>query len=583
MKRFRRFLLRVRAFCCCCLRPRCLCAANDDTISQSSVEDYQLSGAVLPDLPQDDTDVALVSSESQLKFEAEAPAEPSGASSKEDLANPSEGMKTVEDLKVPVEPEVNLENEALPIPLEDASLSDIPEPEQEELHVNVSTQLDVKTEMETLLDTPEVVSLCDFSVPVQEQHLPTEPEEILEVEALPNPTEVSSLGVLPEPHKDIIQEEPAQDPEPYLEKPAEQDLIASDEVDIILPVSVDERIHRPFPVGLQDFRSCAVLGIGGFGTVLLVEFKERNNFFAIKAIKKAVMIQRNFVARLTYEQQIFQTVSSARHPFLVNLFASFHDDHYIYFVMEYAAGGDLLSNQDNIGGPFPQERAVFYAACIVLALDFLHKNKIVHRDLKLENVVLDKDGFAKLTDFGLSKAGIGFGDRTETRLGTIVYMAPEMVTGQAYTRDADWWSLGVLIYAMLHLEMPFGDGEDEYETMNRIVNGEVEYPTHWSPETISLISQLLIKDPTQRLGSSEEGAKDVMAHPFFKDIDWSKLLQKELRPPFLPPLSGPEDVSNFDQVFTSMDPVLPSPEGPELTEEEQEVFNVFDWEAEWAP
>uniref|UniRef100_A0A8C5M0S5 Protein kinase domain-containing protein n=1 Tax=Leptobrachium leishanense TaxID=445787 RepID=A0A8C5M0S5_9ANUR len=217
---------------------------------------------------------------------------------------------------------------------------------------------------------------------------------------------------------------------------------------------------------------------------------------------------------LTYEQQIFQTVSSARHPFLVNLFASFHDNHYIYFVMEYAAGGDLLSNMDMIGVWGIEHKAIHSHS--------LHCDSLT-------------DPFIFKSLYLMSILGIGFGDRTETRLGTIVYMAPEMATGQAYTRDVDWWSLGVLIYCMLHLEVRI-----HWTSVTFAIS--LSLPCFSAIPTRRTLSELLIKDPTQRLGSSEEGAKDVMAHPFFK-VNWSKLLQKELRPPFLPPLSGPEDVT----------------------------------------
>ncbi|CAH2330321.1 serine threonine- kinase N2-like, partial [Pelobates cultripes] len=152
---------------------------------------------------------------------------------------------------------------------------------------------------------------------------------------------------------------------------------------------------------------------------------------------------------LKHEKNIFQTVSRKRHPFLVNLYASFQTEDLVCFVMEYAAGGDLLSTLINNVVAFTENRAMFYAACCVLGLEFLHKKNIAHRDLKLRNIVVDKDGYAKITDFGLSKQDMGFHDRTNTFCGTLEYMAPEIFERKHYTRSVDWWSLGVVIYVML--------------------------------------------------------------------------------------------------------------------------------------
>ncbi|CAH2297364.1 Serine threonine- kinase N2 [Pelobates cultripes] len=159
---------------------------------------------------------------------------------------------------------------------------------------------------------------------------------------------------------------------------------------------------RGFPMSL-----CAgqrTLWKGGF-RVLLVDHKRTNTTFALKVQKKRKIIASNSIDCLKYEKNIFQTISRIRHPFLVNLFASFQTEDLVCFVMEYAAGGDLMSTLNNNMAAFTESRAMFYAACCVLGLEFLHQNKIAHRDLKLRNIVVDKDGYAKITDFGLSKQG----------------------------------------------------------------------------------------------------------------------------------------------------------------------------------
>ncbi|XP_043346972.1 serine/threonine-protein kinase N2 isoform X6 [Dermochelys coriacea] len=245
----------------------------------------------------------------------------------------------------------------------------------------------------------------------------------------------------------------------------------------------DRRTQR-FQFSLQDFRCCAVLGRGHFGKVLLAEYKNTNEMFAIKALKKGDIVARDEVDSLMCEKRIFETVNSVRHPFLVNLFACFQTKDHVCFVMEYAAGGDLMMHIHT--DVFSEPRAVFYAACVVLGLQYLHEHKIVYRDLKLDNLLLDTEGFVKIADFGLCKEGMGFGDRTSTFCGTPEFLAPEVLTETSYTRAVDWWGLGVLIYEMLVGESPF-PGDDEEEVFDSIVNDEVRYPRFLSTEAISIM------------------------------------------------------------------------------------------------
>ncbi|CAH2296582.1 Serine threonine- kinase N2 [Pelobates cultripes] len=154
---------------------------------------------------------------------------------------------------------------------------------------------------------------------------------------------------------------------------------------------------------IQDFQLYSVLGKGHFGKVLLAEHKDTTKMYALKVIRKGNIELPHQLSRLLSEKSIFQTVSIRRHPFLINLFGCFHTRDHAYFAMEYAAGGDLMSNLDNNQGPFTEPRAMFYSACVVLGLEYLHEQKIIHRDLKVENIVLDEKGFAKITDYGLSK------------------------------------------------------------------------------------------------------------------------------------------------------------------------------------
>ncbi|XP_058159198.1 serine/threonine-protein kinase N2 isoform X2 [Dasypus novemcinctus] len=341
----------------------------------------------------------------------------------------------------------------------------------------------------------------------------------------------------------------------------------------------DRRSQQRFQFNLQDFRCCAVLGRGHFGKVLLAEYRYTNEMFAIKALKKGDIVARDEVDSLMCEKRIFETVNSVRHPFLVNLFACFQTKEHVCFVMEYAAGGDLMMHIHT--DVFSEPRAVFYAACVVLGLQFLHEHKIVYRDLKLDNLLLDTEGFVKIADFGLCKEGMGYGDRTSTFCGTPEFLAPEVLTETSYTRAVDWWGLGVLIYEMLVGESPF-PGDDEEEVFDSIVNDEVRYPRFLSTEAISIMRRLLRRNPERRLGAGEKDAEDVKKHPFFRLIDWSALMDKKVKPPFVPTIRGREDVSNFDDEFTSEAPILTPPREPRiLSEEEQEMFRDFDYIADW--
>ncbi|MGH0176500.1 UNVERIFIED_CONTAM: hypothetical protein FKN15_072877 [Acipenser sinensis] len=196
----------------------------------------------------------------------------------------------------------------------------------------------------------------------------------------------------------------------------------------------------------------------------------------------------------------------------------------------------------------------FYAACVVLGLQFLHEHKIVYRDLKLDNLLLDTEGYVKIADFGLCKEGMGFGDRTSTFCGTPEFLAPEVLTETSYTRAVDWWGLGVLIFEMLVGESPF-PGDDEEEVFDSIVNDEVRYPRFLSTEAISIMR---------------------------RNVDWNGLLSKKVKPPFVPTIKGSVDVSNFDDEFTSEAPILTPPREPRvLTAREQEMFQDFDYIADW--
>ncbi|XP_053320255.1 serine/threonine-protein kinase N1-like isoform X2 [Spea bombifrons] len=340
------------------------------------------------------------------------------------------------------------------------------------------------------------------------------------------------------------------------------------------------RVQNVSQLSLGDFRLLAVLGRGHFGKVLLSEYKETEELFAIKALKKGDIIARDEVESLLCEKRVFVAVSGAFHPFLLSLLGCFQTPEHVCFVMEYMAGGDLMTHIHT--EVFSQARATFYAACVLLGLQFLHSKDIVYRDLKLDNLLLDSEGYVKLADYGLCKEGMGPYDRTSTFCGTPEFLAPEVLTDASYTRAVDWWGFGVLIYEMMVGESPF-PGDEEEEVFDSIVNDEVRYPRFLSAEAIAIMRRLLRRNPERRLGSGERDAEDVKKQPFFKELDFEALLSRRLPPPFKPMVKGPHDISNFDPEFTSEGPELTPPREPRpLGSQEQSLFQGFDYVREGA-
>lgn len=339
--------------------------------------------------------------------------------------------------------------------------------------------------------------------------------------------------------------------------------------------SIQPTPQRDAGLQLEDFNCISVLGRGHFGKVLLAEYKKSGKLYAIKALKKGDVVTRDEVDSLVCEKRIFEVINAARHPFLVNLYGCFQTADHVCFVMAYSPGGDLMTHIHT--SIFTEKQTLFYSSCVLLGLEFLHQNKIVYRDLKLDNLLMDADGYVRIADFGLCKEGMGHGDRTSTFCGTPEFLAPEVLTDNNYTRCVDWWGLGVLTYEMLVGESPF-PGDDEEEVFDSIVNDDVRYPRFLSPDAVSLIQKLLQKNPEMRLGAGEEDAAQIKKHKFFQTMDWNALLSKKVKPPFLPVIKAPKDVSNFDEEFTSLKPILTLPRTAcILTTEQQEIFADFDF------
>jgi serine/threonine protein kinase/outer membrane murein-binding lipoprotein Lpp len=291
-------------------------------------------------------------------------------------------------------------------------------------------------------------------------------------------------------------------------------------------------------VSINNFQFVRRLGEGAFGTVVLAKGKIHGGpeqLYAIKSIQKQSINSSN-ICDLMAEKETLMLTSG--HPFITTLYCCFQDKDHVFFAMEYMSGGDLKNQLDNVG-VFSEEKAKFYAAEISLAVQYLHLHGILHRDLKLENVLVDSDGHCKIADFGLCKLGLFRHCRAWTQCGTPFCMAPEIVKNFPYGQGVDWWAVGVIIFEMMTGNPPFyyNDQEDDLDDERtrdglnkKILHDEVQFPEHMSLAAKSILTQLLMKDPKQRLGSN--GLFDeIREHPFFKGIDWKALQEKRVKPP----------------------------------------------------
>ena len=313
--------------------------------------------------------------------------------------------------------------------------------------------------------------------------------------------------------------------------------------------------QRKRKLGPEDFELLRVVGQGAFGKVFQVRKKDTGEIFAMKVMKKDRVLEKDHGEYVRAERNALTAVV---HPYIVTLRYSFQTSKKLYLVLDFISGGHLFF-QLYRAGVFEEELARLYTAEIVSAITHLHSLGFVHRDLKPENVLLDSHGHVKVTDFGLAKGNMSDAEhhRTNSFIGTMEYMAPEIIQGSGHGKAVDWWSTGILLYEMLCGMPPFR-AKSKNALQKLIVSGKLKLPTYLSSEAQSMLKGLLQKDATKRLGYGEQGSQAVMKHPFFKGIDWKKLDQRDIASPFQPKLDHHMSVENFDKIWTD----LPAQDSP---------------------
>jgi serine/threonine protein kinase len=329
-------------------------------------------------------------------------------------------------------------------------------------------------------------------------------------------------------------------------RPFENEVVSGEmRVQITFEQSITRRALTP-----RDFEFLKLIGRGTFGKVFQVRKRDTKRIYAMKVLSKKEIVAKKEVAHTIGERKILQR--SLESPFLVGLKFSFQTEGDLYLVTDFKSGGELFWHLQK-ETRFSEERARFYIAELILALEHLHKYDIVYRDLKPENILLDATGHVALCDFGLSKADLRSDELTTTFCGTTEYLAPEVLLDEhGYSKLVDFWSLGVLLFEMCCGWSPFY-AEDTQQMYKNICFGKIRFPKGAINEDgKQFVKGLLNRNPKHRLGAQTDTA-ELKAHPFFQTIDWEALSLKQVTPPFKPVVESDESTANFDPEFTSAD------------------------------
>lgn len=395
---------------------------------------------------------------------------------------------------------------------------------------------------------------------------------------------------------------------------------------------------RSCQANAADFALQATLGQGTYGRVRLAESTEvkekfgpnrvrtevstgakkedeskeppqyHTGYFAIKILKKSEIIRLKQTDHVKAERDLL--LHKITHPFIVSVHGCYKDERNLYMIMEYVPGGEVLAKCRQEIGKLENDSAKFYAAQLVMALQYLHADNIIYRGMVPDNLLIDKNGYLKLVDFGFAKRVLpepdGTAGKTYTLCGTAEYLAPEMVNSNGHGKGADWWALGIVIYEMLAGYPPFY-AENPFDIYQLILKAQARYPGHFdlylyegiNPSTgmpqplgtlqtqggsasqqaapathaprTGLLARLLQSDQKKRIGCLKNGAEDIKKHKWFRGLNWAALYNKQMAPPMsVPVLAGDDDHAHFP---TYPDSVEES--GPFLEPAKQQIFEYW--------
>lgn len=323
-------------------------------------------------------------------------------------------------------------------------------------------------------------------------------------------------------------------------------------------------------VSIDDFELGTVVGRGGFGKVQVAIHKVTGVPHALKKFSKIQLAREEVLDRVIYEKDVLLQM---KHPFLVRANYAFQSDANLFIAMEFVQGGELFGRIKERRRLDISEMRV-YIAQISMAVGYMHGMGLVHRDLKPENILFDRNGYVKVTDFGLVKGNMKDAT-TQTFCGTPDYIAPEMIQGVPYGKDVDWWSVGCLAYEMVCGIPPFFS-EDTNEIYRAVLKQPVSFPRNVTlpNDAIDFIESLLSKDPKMRLGSGSD-LDDIKDHPFMEGVAWQAMFDGKIEMPWKPVLSDMIDPSQFDEVFTAEDIDMTYEDASSITASVQREFTGF--------